>query len=349
MIDLEERLRAELNGLRTRDLDLGVATDDVIASARRVRGRRQLRGAISLVAAAAAIGVVAMPLAGMLRGTDQPVPATPAGPSTSTESGLGRVEFDLAQYELGDDFASLGVAVRRVGDRVEATATRYSASGMMQAQFGPAISPSVEEALWFSVGPRVEFGVISGVATWVAPRGLSAERMMVTKDLPELDATVYLTIAPKGEANQTTIMPNVLWQDRNGAVRSGAAGQLPSTAIDVAGNRGTAYLDLGADEFGFVASTGDSWRFKASEAAKRTRCYFSGEELDGKWDVAVFCLLPPGAQNPEPELVDATKHALADVGGRKLLVMPGSADSIKGIVTSVSYTNTDGQTVTDPV
>ena len=43
MIDLEERLRAELNDLRTRDLDLGVATDDVIASARNLSSERPLR------------------------------------------------------------------------------------------------------------------------------------------------------------------------------------------------------------------------------------------------------------------------------------------------------------------
>ena len=348
MIDLEEQLRTELQGLRAHELDLGVAADDLIATGRRVRGHRRVRGAISLVAAAAAIAVVAVPLIGMLPRTEQPILATPAGPSTSAGVGRTSVTFDLSQYDLGEDFASLGMSVQRVGERVEALATLYDASGMVQAELGPAISPSADEALWYSVGRRVELGVISGVATWVAPRGLGPERMLVTKDLPEVDATAYLAIAPEGETNETKTLPNILWQDRSGAVWSGAAGRLPSAAIDVAGHAGTAYLDLGADEFGFAASTGNSWRFKASEAAKRTRCYFSGEQLNGKWDAVVFCLLPPGAQNPEPELADATKHALADVGGRKLLVMPGSVDSIRGIVKSVTYTNADGRTVTDP-
>lgn len=346
MIELDERLRAELQELREQEVDLGVHLEAVINLGRRRRGRRQLRGAISLVAAAAAIAVIALPLASSLAGTGRSVPAAPGpGPASAAANTTQSATFDLSGYGLGDDYAAVEVEARRTGPSVAATISQFNQAGMMLAQFtGPLTNP--DEAAALSVAGRVEIGLLNGVARWVAPRGSTPGVQLLHKELAGPMATVYVMVFP--EKVTTSSYPDVFWQDGSGTVRAGVARVVPSTEVDAAGRTGTVYLDTDLDVFGFVQSDGNSWSFAASEADQRTRCYFAGEETAGGWDSLVLCLLPPGAQDPEPELVDATKVAATEVGGRKVLVMPGSADSLKGIVKSVTYTNADGESVTDP-
>ena len=348
MNDIEERVRSGLHGVRTGQLDLGVDADDVLEIAKGVRTQRRVLWTIGTVAAALVVGMASYSL---VLGRTIEGPAVPAAPASTpvVVDGRARVSFDLTDNEVPERYASLVAEVSRSGAEVDAALTVFDASGLPQfsTSTGAGDDAISQVSMGLDDGTSIEVGLIDEVARWVVPIGGAAGAQVAQRELPALDVTVYLLVFPPSQGEPITL-PNVVWQGLDGAVRVGVGREITSATVSVAGRSGTAYLDEGLDTFGYADSDGFGFRFAASEASKRTRCYFSGQELKGSWESTVFCLLPPGAQNPEAQLAESTKVALVDLADRLLVVMPGSADSINGIVKSVTYTTADGREVTDP-
>lgn len=341
MNELEEQVRDELTTSAHGWVDR-TDPDRVLAEGRRALRQRSLRR----LAVAAAVAVVAGAIgwaglaSGFGRSATPAVVATPSPvPSTVT---MNRVTFDLTGVR-GADYARLEATLTTDGTL---WLSGTDASGDVRFTTSvEGVNASDLNGITIDVGVPAVVGLIADNARWIEP--VTSGQATLTSEvrkLPEGDFSVYLVVFEAGTASQ---FKGVCWEGADGEVHQSDGVSIAHTDLDFDGLRGTFFFtDLkGVNQLTFRSDTGHSFSFEGK--GSHYRPYFSAESDSTGTRSMMVALLPWNATDASVDLADpAASWTTIEVAGRTVVVVSGTADTMAGMVHSISYTDeVDGPVV----